>query len=153
MTERKLRPANEPEQFFATELNRQEVEGCEFRALREQLQSLPPSAPPLLDAYRELADLLSSMGKIVGHPTVRRREDARLWFKRFCELTFVRVDVISVEGSRILGLHPQSRYRELLAVSLASLGVNMCGREELPVANGHTATPEAVEALTLGENR
>jgi len=45
-----------------------------------------------------------------------------LWFKRFCELTFVRVDVLNVEGSRILGPHPQPRYRELLAVSLAGQG-------------------------------
>jgi len=91
----------------------------EVRELREQLQRLPQPGPPLLDAYREPVELLQSVGKIVGHPIVRRREDAMRWFKRFCELTFVR---INVEGSRLVSLYPQARYRELFAVSLASQG-------------------------------
>ena len=88
----------------------------EFRKLRHQLERLPKQGPTELNAYREPAQLLRSVGNVLGHPAVRRREDAMRWFQRFCQLAFSRIEV---EGARITKIHPQAQYRELFAVSLA----------------------------------
>ncbi len=88
----------------------------DFRTLRAELDSIPRT---VVDAqtYLEPVRLWQSIGTIVGHPSLRLRDDAMTLLRRFCELAFERMDI---EGSRIVRLRPRGHYRELFAIALTA---------------------------------
>jgi hypothetical protein len=94
----------------------------EVRSIKAQLGSLAPRPPSPIEAFREPVELFRSVGRIVAHPAVRRREDGMSLYRRFCELAFSRIEV---SGSRIQSIAPKAKYRELFAISLAAPGIGL----------------------------
>ena len=94
----------------------------EVRPLKVQLDALTANPSSPVHAYGEPAEMFRSVGRIVGHPALRRRDDAMLLFRRFCELAFSRIEV---SGSRIQSIAPQAKYRELFAISVATPGIGL----------------------------
>ena len=85
--------------------------------MKEQLNRIPASSPPSLDAYREPAALFKIAGRIIGHPAVRQRPDGLALFQRFCSNAFERIEC---DNSRITAIDFRPRYRELFGVALVS---------------------------------
>jgi hypothetical protein len=99
-----------------------------------------PSATPIeLDAFRLPAELLRSVGNIVGHPAIQLRAEGMRLFKEFCDLAFSKIEV---EGSRVVSVQPMGQYRELFAVALANENACWSAVERIPT---HTANSSAVE--------
>lgn len=90
---------------------------AQLMVLKVQLNRLPSPPPTVLETYREPAELLQSIGTILGHPVVQIRPDAMAQFQRFCQLGFARIDI---KGRQLVAVQPRPRYAELFAVALAS---------------------------------
>jgi DNA invertase Pin-like site-specific DNA recombinase len=100
----------------------------DFRQLQAQLDSVPSEYPTRLDDYRIPADLLKSVGSIVGHPALRTWDDGMRLIKQFCDVAFSKVEV---DRARIVRVHPKDQYRDLFAVALANEKREfVCGRED-----------------------
>lgn len=106
----------------------------EFRALKSQLDRIPIQSETALDTYQAPAELLSSMGTIIGHPAIRRRQDGMIRLRRFCALAF---RTIQISGRSLAAIEPRPRYAELFVVALANnnpverapYGVGTCAAE------------------------
>lgn len=117
----------------------------EFRALKSRLARIPAPSQTSLRSYREPAELLASVGTIVGHPAVRRREDGRARLQQFCALAF---RTIQVSGRRLVTVEPRPRYAELFAIALANkdpverapYGVGTCAAEGTRTPTPFTGT-------------
>jgi hypothetical protein len=117
----------------------------EFRTLKLQIDRIPAPSQRSLHSYREPAELLASIGTIVGHPALRRREDGMTRLQQFCGLAF---RAIQVSGRRLVSIEPRSRYAELFAVALANkdpvervpYGVGTCAAEGTRTPTPFTGT-------------
>jgi hypothetical protein len=94
------------------------VDDSEYLKQRDQINrelSLMPNPIQEIEAYREPADHLRSIGVKMKRLLATGKPEALSLFQEFCETAFTE---IVVSGSRVLEVKPADRYREMMAIGL-----------------------------------
>ena len=95
-----------------------DVDDSEYLKQRDQINrelSLMPNRIEEIEAYREPADQLRTIGAKVQRLLATGKPEALSLFQEFCETAFTE---IVVSGTRVLEVKPADRYREMMAVGL-----------------------------------